>query len=220
MNSSGPVPNQATMHTKLLFTMICLIPFLGGGTMDRTTVGPHVDLKSCKVPPPPPVPSPFAPPNNFVMSYNANYQWLVNGAVNPTLVLTRGQSYTFNLTTITDEHPFAINTTFTNPFGPYLVAPTYGQVVTFTPTMNMPSTIYYHCTIHYGVMTGVIQLVTPPPCFADLNADLAVNVNDYGIFVNAFGTTCSSCPSDLNTDGLVNSTDYGLFVNAFGNPCN
>jgi hypothetical protein len=177
-------------------------------------------LYACAIPPPRASVASPRPTSDFMVGVNANYQWVINGVVNPTLTLTRGQTYSIDLTAITDEHPFVINSDAVYPFAPFLVPSSYGQVITFTPDLVMPSVIHYHCTVHYGVMSGVIQLVPPPPCTGDLNADQSVNVIDYGIFVNAFGAACAPCPSDLNADGTVNSTDYGLFVNAFGTVCN
>ena len=161
-------------------------------------------------------PSAPPPPNTFVFVANGNFQYEVNNVVNPTITLTRGVTYTFDLTAITDEHPFVINNQPVFPFAPYILDPAYGQLVTFTPTAAMPNTIHYHCTVHYGSMSGTINLVN---CPGDLNATGAVNTADFGIFVNAFGNACTGCTSDLNNDGQVNTADFGLFVNSFGTAC-
>jgi hypothetical protein len=152
------------------------------------------------------------------MGVDLSLRWLVNGAVAPTLTLTRGQTYTFDLTTITDEHPMVINATASHPFPPLVLGPSHGQIISFTPDMAMPATLYYHCEVHYGLMTGTIHLV-PPPCAGDQNGDGLVNVSDFGIFANAFGMPCTDCPPDLNGDGLVNVADLGLFANRFGAVC-
>lgn len=162
--------------------------------------------------------APDAPPADFVVTATMNQQWLVNGVLQPTLTLTRGHTYSFDLSAFTDEHPFLINDQSNNPFGAIHMPQAWGTTVSFTPTMAMPNTLYYHCSIH-STMVGSITLVTPP-CPGDINNDLVVNSTDFGLFVGAFGTSCSGCKADINNDGLVNSTDFGLFVSAFGNTCN
>ena len=157
---------------------------------------------------------------DFVVTVNGNLQYVINGVVNAPLTLTRGQTYLFDLSAFNDEHPFVINAQANNPFAPLLVGPASGQVISFTPNTVMPATIYYHCVVHYTSMTGSISLGPPAPaCPGDLNNDQAVNSSDFGIFVGAFGSTCSGCPADMNGNGVVNSSDFGLFVGAFGNSC-
>jgi hypothetical protein len=157
------------------------------------------------------------PPNvDFVVTANLNQQWVVNGVVQPTLALTRGRTYQFDLTAFGDEHPFLINSNANDPFGTIYLPAVSSQVITFTPNFVMPSTIYYHCEVHYS-MGGAINLVR---CTGDLNNDLVVNSTDFGIFVGAFGTTCAGCLADLNGNGVVHSTDFGIFVGAFGSNCN
>ncbi len=160
--------------------------------------------------------APLAPSAGFIVTANINYQWVVNGSVQPTLILVRCQSYLFDLTGVTDEHPFLINDQTNNPFGTIYLPGSYGSVVNFTPTAQMPGMIWYHCSVHSG-MTGAIQLVNP--CPGDLNNDLVVNSTDFGLFVADFGNPCGGCKSDINNDGTVNSTDFGLFVAAFGSTC-
>lgn len=156
---------------------------------------------------------------DFVVSVNGNLQWVVNGAVNPTLTLTRGQTYLFDLTAFQDEHPFVINADPIFPFAPLLLPDSYGAIVPFTPSIAMPATIYYHCTVHYGPMKGTINLVSPP-CIGDLNTDGSVNSFDFGLFASAFGGTCTGCRADMNGDNAINSFDFGIFASAFGSPCN
>jgi hypothetical protein len=161
--------------------------------------------------------APDAPPVDFVVVPTGTQQWLVNGVLQPTLTLTRGHTYSFDLTAITDEHPFLINDQNNNPFGTIYLPQAFGTTVNFTPTVAMPNNLWYHCSIH-STMVGSIVLVNP--CPGDINSDLVVNSTDFGLFVSVFGTSCSGCKADINADGVVNSTDFGLFVAAFGNTCN
>jgi hypothetical protein len=162
----------------------------------------------------------LSPPADFIVTANANLQWVINGQVNPTLQLVRGQTYVFDLTAFGDEHPFIINSNANNPFGTAFTSQAYGTNLSFTPSAYSPATIYYHCTVHYGGMAGTIQLSGQQlVCTGDLNADNVVNSTDFGLFVAAFGTTCSGCKADMDSNGTVNSTDFGLFVAAFGTTC-
>lgn len=213
-----PRPNLVHQGSTKLLLVLLFASYLGEGLFVREArSGTHASLTTCAPPRSPTLPTAAPPPpNTFVVTANANLQYEMNSAVNPTLTLTRGVTYTFDLTAITDEHPFVINDQPVFPFAPYILAPAYGQLVSFTPTAAMPSTIHYHCTVHYGSMSGTIQLVT---CRADLNYDGIVNAMDFGIFSSAYGTSCSGCIQDLNSDGAVNSTDFGLFSNAYGTAC-
>lgn len=206
-----------------LIVLLLLGTGMGAGSMDgRSSSSDGPSVKGCAS-----VPLhaggtsslPLAGAADFIVTVNGNLQWLVNGTVNPTLTLTRGQTYLFDLTAFMDEHPFVINAQAIFPFAPLLLQDSYGEIVPFTPSGSMPATIYYHCTVHYGSMTGTIHLVDPP-CIGDLDGNHLVNSFDFGLFANAFGTSCSGCAADLDQNGTVNSFDFGIFANAFGNGCN
>ena len=209
-----------------MMVVLCGLLFFATAKKEPSTMdgqAPHglpARIQACRIPAPVPDPAAPRPVSDFMVGVNGSYQWVINGVVNPVLTLTRGRTYTIDLTTISDEHPFVINADPVYPFAPFLVPSTYGQVITFTPDLVMPATIHYHCTVHYGSMSGVIQLIAPPPCAGDMNVDEVVNSTDFGIFVNAFGTSCSGCAADLSSDGVVNTSDFGLLVNAFGAVCN
>ena len=176
--------------------------------------------KGCTTPVPQPASAPAFPPADFMVTSNGSQQWLVNGTVNPTLTLTRGTTYTFDLTAFGDEHPFLINANANNPFGTLYAGPSSGTTISFTPTAEMPATLYYYCEVHYGSMKGTINLLGEmATCPGDLNNDQVVNSTDFGVFVGAFGTACALCKADMNGDGIVNSTDFGLFVGTFGSSC-
>jgi hypothetical protein len=53
-------------------------------------------------------------------------------------------------------------------------------------------------------------------CPGDLNGDGAVNADDLGLLLAAFGGTDAG---DLNGDGLTNADDLGLLLAAFGTAC-
>jgi hypothetical protein len=154
---------------------------------------------------------------DFVVTANGAQQWVVNGTVNPTLTLTRGHTYTFDLTAFLDEHPFLINSNASNPWGTIFLPSTYGQVVSFTPDFVMPAAVYYHCEVHYGGMAGAINLI--PPCTGDITADGQVNVADFLALNSAFGSTCSGCAADIDQNGVVNVGDFLDLNSVYGSSC-
>jgi len=52
-------------------------------------------------------------------------------------------------------------------------------------------------------------------CAPDLNGDGAVNGDDLGAMLGAWGG-CAGCPADLNADGLVNGDDLGVLLAGWG----
>lgn len=104
---------------------------------------------------------------NVVNSGASSY--LINGVSNPTLSLTRGQEYIFNINSI--GHPFWIKTSQTtgtsNSYdtGVSNNGTSSGQI-TFIVPCDAPSTLYYICQFH-GSMSGVINITgdcpTPTP---------------------------------------------------------
>lgn len=106
---------------------------------------------------------------DFLVNVDPGLQWNINGGLNPTLTLTRGQSYTFDLTGVGGQHPFVINSNGANAGGTIYAGPASGTTISFTPDQVMPATIYYHCTVHFTSMVGTINLVSA--------ADIVVNVD-------------------------------------------
>jgi len=94
--------------------------------------------------------------------------FVIGGANNPTLTLTRGQTYTFNVNTF--GHPFWITTARgaddaeTNQFsqgvtgnGAFPDAP-----LTFVVPASAPATLFYQCRFH-DPMGGTLNIVSPAP---------------------------------------------------------
>jgi hypothetical protein len=178
--TSGPFPLKASSKVILL---AALFSGLGYGLNDRSTVhGPRVD-GGCTTP----APSAsfwdfFGSSDALAADYAVTVQgsplaWKLNTVVNPTITLTRGQSYTFDLTATASNHPFVINSNAANASGTVYAGPSFGTTITFTPDFAMPSTIYYHCTIHQSSMVGTINLVSPADFTVTVNPDLTWNVN-------------------------------------------
>ncbi|HEY0977298.1 MAG TPA: hypothetical protein VGE21_07485 [Flavobacteriales bacterium] len=136
-----------------------------GKVLDESPA-PQVPLFSeegCTTTPPAPVTGggESLPVSDFVVTVGAGPVYLMNGLQNATLNLTRGQTYTFDLSAFGGQHPFVINSNPTNAGGTIHAGPAFGTIISFTPDLVMPSVLYYHCTVHFGTMAGQINLVSP-----------------------------------------------------------
>jgi collagen type VII alpha len=103
---------------------------------------------------------------------NVGFNYSVDGFADttyPTLTLVRGQLYYFNLTNITNSHPLALRlasgstsavpgTTGNNPTSGVYGGGTTPTIVTYQVPFDAPSTIYYQCVFHSG-MIGSINIV-------------------------------------------------------------
>ena len=68
-----------------------------------------------------------------------------------------------------------------------------------------------------GVQGFILDLPRPAQCPADFNADGAVNGDDLGVLLGAWGAcTGGACEADLNDDGAVNGDDLGVLLGAWG----
>lgn len=132
-------------------------------------------------------------PADFIVSVNPSpLSWTVNGQTNPTLTLTRGQTYTFDLTAVPGQHPFVINRNSSDAGGTIYAGPASATTLTFTPDNVMPATMYYHCQVHFTLMFGTINLISPP---------LAVSVKAF--LEGAYDSGTGSMRDNLRAAGLV-----------------
>lgn len=88
-------------------------------------------------------------------------RFFLDSASNPTLYLRRGETYKFNLTSLT--HPIYIKTAQSTGTGDQYTSgvTNNGQqagVLTFTPPMNAPATLYYQASSSASI-TGTINIV-------------------------------------------------------------
>jgi hypothetical protein len=119
------------------------------------TVTPTVTLTSSTTPTPSPTPN-----NTFNVTNSGASAYIINGASNPTLNLSKGQTYTFVIEAI--GHPFWIKTTpVTGTGNAYNDGVTNNGTdngtITFTVPEDAPDTLYYICQIH-GAMQGQINI--------------------------------------------------------------
>ena len=102
---------------------------------------------------------------DFDVQSSGQGAYLINGQPNPTLTLTRGKAYTFNVAVA--GHPFWIKTfpetgtssTFDTGVTNNGASP---GLVTFTVPASAPTTLYYQCQFH-DPMNGMLQIVAGAP---------------------------------------------------------
>ena len=108
-----------------------------------------------------------APATSFDVTNNGMASLSINGAANPTLTLTRGQTYVFNVTAI--GHPFWITTargagdTESNAFSDGVTGNGASPgTLTFVVPATAPATLFYQCAFH-DPMGGTLLIISPPP---------------------------------------------------------
>ena len=182
--------------------------------------------------------------NIGAQSYTFNWSDPDNGpsfsnVVDPTLVLTAGETHTF--VRVTGSHPFIImddsftpfitgtdgtfSRTTTNradldaatlePIADFTTDPApSGDVITWTPE---PGDYWYTCRVtgHRG-MTGRIQVVAAP-CPGDTDDNATIDLDDLLNVVINFGTDDPA--GDTNADGTVDLDDLLDVVLNFGVTC-
>lgn len=106
---------------------------------------------------------------NFAVINNAMATWRIDGADNPTVTLTRGQTYTFTLDSTAFGHPFWLTTARgaedapTNAWslGVTNNGAAAGTALTFVVPASAPATLFYQCSFHEP-MGGTLNIVSAP----------------------------------------------------------
>jgi hypothetical protein len=103
--------------------------------------------------------------HTFDVVNNGMVSYLVNGEVNPTLKLVRGETYVFNVTA--SGHTMWIKTTHTttsaNAYNLGVTGNgTSNGTITFVVPMSAPATLYYDCQFHSG-MSGRLDVISSAP---------------------------------------------------------
>ena len=101
----------------------------------------------------------------FNVTANGTTDYRINNVIDPTLALTRGQTYTFNINA--SGHPFWIKTVASTGTGNAFTNGVTGNgtdsgTLTFVVPMNAPATLHYNCEFH-SPMTGTINISNPVP---------------------------------------------------------
>ena len=161
--------------------------------------------------------------------------------VDPTLVLTAGQTYRFRR--ITGAHPFVIcddTLPVAGSDGMYDRTTTDGTIIDdatlkpidaftadpaptddfieWTPTAGDAGLYFYTCRVvfHTG-MTGAIRVEAGDVCRADLDGDDELTLFDFLAFQNLFDT--GDLRADFDGDGSLTLFDFLAFQNEFDAGC-
>jgi hypothetical protein len=162
-------------------------------------------------------------------------------SVDPTLVLTAGETYIFRRTS--SSHPFAItddtlevegsdgmfervttdesviDAATLRPIEDFTAdpAPT-DDFIEWTPGADDVGSYFYTCTIafHTG-MTGAIRVVAGDACRADLDGDGSLTIFDFLAFQNLFDS--GDLAADFDGDGALTIFDFLAFQNEFDAGC-
>jgi hypothetical protein len=116
---------------------------------------------------------------DFTVTATGFTAYTINAAANPTLTLTRGHTYTFDVNT--PGHPFFIKTAQVTGTGSTFDTgvtnngPTAGTL-TFTVPASAPATLFYQCSVH-AAMTGTLAIVSAPvPASSGVTRGLTVGL--------------------------------------------
>ncbi len=98
----------------------------------------------------------------------------------------------------------------------------YFKLLTTSPAIDQGATLtevvkdYFATNRPEGASydIGAHEFVSTTILVGDINSDGIVNILDYTLLANAFGTTDTK--ADLNSDGIVNILDYTILSNNFG----
>ena len=136
-----------------------------------------------------------AAPNTFNVTNNGIGNYVINGSSNPTLSITEGQTYTFNINAV--GHPFWIKTVSSigtgNAYNDGVTNNgTDNGTITFVVPYDAPSTLYYNCQYH-SAMAGTINVtnVTTTTTTSTTTTTAAPTYNYYDV-------TRFDCPNCTN----------------------
>ena len=125
----------------------------------------------------------------------------INGTNSPTLILVRGQTYTFDVQTTPDFHPFHIESP-----GVDVNDIDEGTITYTVPTAN--ANYYYNCTFHGDSMRGEIQTVLPP----DPPAPPTIQIVNFVVSTNLVLTSTGTNTWSVNPEFKTNLTSTNWFA--------
>jgi hypothetical protein len=137
----------------------------------------------------------------------------ISGTITPSGAVNLAQTVDFTFDDGVDD-PFTWSTTL-NPDGTYVIpapAETVNIGVNGSKWLRKTAT---NVTVS-GILSGLNATLLP----GDLNGDNVIDIDDFSLFAQAYGSVPSSPnwnPSaDLNCDGVVDLNDFSLFAQDYG----
>lgn len=141
-----------------------------------------------------------------------NARWVTANFAYPH-VLNCGETYSLRLSSTTGTYWAWVMRGLTPFYGyssPTAFADGWSEYTTDGTTWKSLGRVEYENDLQFYFMT---------PCASDLSADGVVDGNDLGMFLGAWGTTCScACAADLDENGAVDGGDLGVMLGSWG-PC-
>jgi plastocyanin len=159
-NVNLPVPNSSNTIVTITGDTATLKAVFPEMTPTPTPTATEVPATST----PTPTPTSTTDPNTFNVTNDGSSNYLINGQSDPTLTLTEGQTYTFNVNAT--GHPFWIKTVNSTGTGNTYNSGvtnngTASGTITFVVPYDAPSTLYYNCQFHSS-MAGIINVIDVP----------------------------------------------------------
>ena len=138
---------------------------------------------------------------------------------NPTLTLTRGQTYTFFINA-DPSHPFVISTEDFNFNVPGVSNnDTHSGTITYVVPLDAPDTMLYLCSIHF--FGGAINIINPPPPPAPNVKIVSVSLTSSNVTLKSTGTNGWFAVPEFSSNLLSSSWSVvPNYTNTFSNGTN
>jgi len=161
-----------------------------------------------------------AAPNTFNVTANGSSNYVINGSSNPTLSITEGETYTFNINA--SGHPFWIKTVSSTGTGNSYSSGvtnngTDNGTITFVVPYDAPSTLYYNCQLH-SAMAGTINVTDVPTTTTTTTttttaAPPATSTLTFEFIGSTFGTSTFkfTLSNPLSVDLTITSATVNLY---------
>jgi len=154
-----------------------------------------------------------AAPNTFNVTANGSANYVINGSSNPTLSITEGETYTFNINA--SGHPFWIKTVSSTGTGNSYSSGvtnngTDNGTITFVVPYDAPSTLYYNCQLHSGMagtinVTDVVTTTTTTTTAAPVEFSVSLSTSSGGVCSMTTIRTVRSSNNDISlSDASIN----------------
>jgi hypothetical protein len=152
-------------------------------------------------------PTSTIPLNTFNVTANGSSAYIINGQSNPTLSITEGQTYTFNVNA--SGHPFWIKTVSSTGTGnAYNDGVTNNGVavgtITFVVPYTAPSILYYNCQFHAS-MAGTINVIDVPTSTPTTTPTSTPTNTATGTPTNTLTSTPTNTPTQTLTGTPTNT---------------
>ena len=181
-------------------------------TTTTTTAAPTTTTTTTTTAAPTTTTTTTAAPNTFNVTNNGSGNYVINGSSNPTLSITEGQTYTFNINAV--GHPFWIKTVSSIGTGNAYSSGvtnngTDNGTITFAVPYDAPSTLYYNCQLHSG-MAGTINVTDVPTTTTTTTAEPTTTTTTTAAPTTTSTTTAAPTTTSTTTAAPTTTTTTTL----------